>query len=96
MMGVSHFVDLGDQCLYARGNYGNCTVQKLARGSLVGTPLSYMSTVHFPTGFHKAINATQVVGPCMYIQCPQYAYISPLYLILFLFQAALMHCTSLC
>ncbi|XP_030264254.1 uncharacterized protein LOC115575952 isoform X8 [Sparus aurata] len=68
---VSHFIDIGDQCLYAIGNYGKCTVQKLARGSLIKTPLSYMSTVHFPTGFHKAINTTQVVGPCMYIQCPQ-------------------------
>lgn len=68
---VSHFIDMGDQCLYAIGNYGNCTVQKLARGSLIKTPLSYMSTVLFPTGFHKAINTAQVVRPCMYIQCPQ-------------------------
>lgn len=55
---VSHFIDMGDQCLYAIGKYGNCTVQKLARGSLIRTQLSYMSSVHFPTGFHKAINAT--------------------------------------
>lgn len=68
---VSHFIDMGDQCLYAIGKYGNCTVQKLARGSLIRTQLSYMSTVHFPTGFHKAINATQIVRPCMYMQCPQ-------------------------
>ncbi|KAL7387071.1 hypothetical protein ABVT39_017892 [Epinephelus coioides] len=31
---VSHFIDMGDQCLYAIGKYGTCTVQKLARGSL--------------------------------------------------------------
>lgn len=68
---VSHFIDMGDQCLYAIGKYGNCTVQKLARGSLIRTQLSYMSTVHFPTGFHKAINATLIVRPCMYIQRPQ-------------------------
>lgn len=67
---VSHFIDLNEGCLYAIGNYGNCTVQKLARGSIVRTTLSYMSTVHFPTGFHKAIHATHIVRPCMYIQCP--------------------------
>ncbi|KAK0142849.1 hypothetical protein N1851_019213 [Merluccius polli] len=62
---------MGDQYLYAIGKYGNCTVQKLARGSIIRTQLSYMSTVHFPLGFHKAINATLIVRPCMYIQCPQ-------------------------
>lgn len=67
---VSHFIDLNEGCLYAIGNYGICTVQKLARGSIVKTTLSYMSTVHFPNGFHKAIHATQIVRPCMYIQCP--------------------------
>lgn len=67
---VSHFVEMDSHCLYAIGKYGNCTVQKLARGSLIRTQLSYMSTVHFPTGFYKAINATQIVRPCMYIQCP--------------------------
>ncbi|XP_062247149.1 uncharacterized protein LOC133956257 [Platichthys flesus] len=68
---VSHFIDMGDKCVYAIGKYGKCTVQKLARGSIIRTQLSYMSTVHFPTGFHKAINATLIVRPCMYIQCPQ-------------------------
>lgn len=34
---VSHFINMGDQCLYAIGKYGNCTVQKLARGSLIRT-----------------------------------------------------------
>lgn len=62
---VSHFIDMGG-CLYAIGKYGNCTVQKLARGSQVRTQLSYMSTVHFPTGFHKAINATQIDYVCTY------------------------------
>lgn len=32
---VSHFIDMGDQCLYAIGKCANCTVQKLARGSLI-------------------------------------------------------------
>lgn len=53
---------MDSHCLYAIGKYGNCTVQMLARGSLIRTQLSYMSTVHFPTGFYKAINATQIVG----------------------------------
>lgn len=68
---VSHFIDTGDEHLYAIGNFGNCTVQKLARGSLIRTPLSYMSMVHFPTGFHKAINAAEIVRPCIHIHCPQ-------------------------
>lgn len=47
---VSHFIDMGDQCLYAIGNSGNCTVQKLARASLIKTPLSLFS---FPQAFTK-------------------------------------------
>ena len=68
---VSHFIETGDECSFAIGNYGNCTVQKLAKGSLIKTSLKYMSTIHFPTGFHKAINTVQIVRPCMYIQCTQ-------------------------
>lgn len=68
---ISHFIETGGECLYAIGNYGNCTGQRFAKGTVIKTSLNYMSAIHFPTGFHKAIDTVRIVRPCMYVQCTQ-------------------------
>ena len=68
---ISHFLCVSDnqQHLYAIGKFGNTTVQKLAKGHTVKTSLSFMKSIHFPTGFDRAIDTNYIVRPCIYINC---------------------------
>ncbi len=68
---VSYFLCVSDDQhhLYAVGKFGNCTVQKLVRGCTVKIALTFMKTVHFPTGFERAVDSNDIVRPCVYINC---------------------------
>ncbi|KAI7789722.1 hypothetical protein IRJ41_011699 [Triplophysa rosa] len=70
---VSYFLCVSDDehHLYAIGKFGNCTVQKLVRGCTVKISLTFMRTVHFPTGFERAVDSNDIVRPCIYINCEQ-------------------------
>lgn len=55
------------QNLYAIGQFGNCSVQKLVRGGSVKTSLKFMRAVHFATGFKKAVASNTIVRTCIYM-----------------------------
>ncbi len=44
-------------------------MQKLVRGCTVKIALTFMKTVHFPTGFERAVDSNDIVRPCVYINC---------------------------
>lgn len=67
---ISYFVCVGEDVnLYAVGRFAYSTRQKLVRGNEVKPLLTFMRSVHFPTGFERAINSNEIVRPCVHINC---------------------------